>query len=238
MSGPEVTRPGSSPSRCSNRSRTPTCRRALLPTPDPHARRRARRDRGCGDGGTTGEDCKDPRWADHPSCNEDPTTATTTTPTDWDDCADLGWGHPFDLSLHASADTGEDCNDIAHQPNGTTYAFDFAVTPDTEVLGTRFVLAIRNSVPGDWCDGLWTYYDAAGNVLSSEFAGALTPREVGDGYTATLVLDEFLSGTNCTTDGEINWSDGNPDWVLTLMQGGKPLKGSRDITVTWTAQTP
>jgi hypothetical protein len=111
-----------------------------------------------------------------------------------------------------------------------------SLDPDDDVLATRFVLAIRNSVPGDWCGGLWTYVDASGDVLSSGFADVLEAREVGDGYTATLVLDELIVGTNCTTDGEVTSSDSNPDWVLTIMKVGKPLP--QGVTVTWTVYPP
>jgi len=169
---------------------------------------------------------------DHRSC--------PTTTTEWDNCADLGWGDPFDGSLTLWAANKNDCNDISHQPNGATFAFDFAVTPADAIFKTSFILGIRNSVPGDWCDGLWTYYDAAENVIfGSQQDGVLYPSIVGNGYSATFVLDEVLEGTNCTTDGVVNWSDNDPDWVLTLMKGGgKPLKRDQDITVTWTVTAP
>jgi hypothetical protein len=181
-----------------------------------------------------------PNWCPPPDPSS--TTTTTTSSPSWtpSDCAELGWGDPLDESLHLAAGITEDCNDIASRSNKTTYSFHFAVTPAGEVLGTPVILAIRNSVGGDWCDGLWTYRDAEGNVLSGGLDNALTPREVGDGYSATLVLDEVLVGTNCTgDDGEVSTADDNPDWVLTLIRGtGRPLRGNEDIVVTWTVSPP
>jgi len=93
-------------------------------------------------------------------------------------------------------------------------------------------------VPGDGCSGYWTYRDENGATLIESFApSGINPRVVGDGYTATLVVDEaFAANGDCTTEGiGVNWADDDPDrWVVTLgRSAGKPLRSGQSITVSW-----
>lgn len=153
-------------------------------------------------------------------------------------CADLGWANDAgDSTLSISAADGDDCEDIAAVANGTTFEFTFDVYPDGQVLTQTSILYIRNSVPGDGCSGEWTYRDDQGHVLISGYGNGISIREVADGYTATLVVEEvFAANGDCTTDGEVKWTDGDPaHWVVTLARGsGKPLRGDQSITMFWT----
>ncbi len=180
--------------------------------------------------------------SDHPSCKgegEDPPPQEVESLN----CAELGWasdyGGPVDGELLMEAGHG-DCNDIPSKPNGTTITFTFAVNPTNQVIKTIWVLGIRNSVPGDWCRGTWSYYDKSHNLLFSGYGNAIRPNEVADGYTATLLLAEVDADGNCTTDGVVRFADDEPGWWVVDLgrSGGKPLKGDESITVTWDITPP
>ncbi len=184
-------------------------------------------------------DCSDPKHQDKPVCNgEDPPTEENLN------CADLGWANlPGDTTLSISRADSEDCEDIPAVPNGTVFEFAFDVYPDGQVIESPWMLRIRNSVPGDGCSGYWTYRDENGATLIEGLAPTgINPRVVGDGYTATLVVNETFDPEtgDCTTGGEVNWTDGDPaHWVVTLgRSSGKPLRGDQSITVAWNTTPP
>ncbi len=160
-------------------------------------------------------------------------------------CEDLGWANnPGDRTLSISRADGEDCEDIDAVANGTIFEFTFDVEPDGVVIESPWMLRIRNSVPGDGCSGLWTYSDETGEILIEGLAPTgINPRVVGDGYTATLVVNEVrdpITG-DCTTEGiGSNWADDDPEhWVVNLgRSAGKPLRSGQSITVSWTTTTP
>jgi hypothetical protein len=181
----------------------------------------------------------------HHTCNgEDPPPEENQNKN----CADLDWANdPGDETLSMSAADGDDCEDIGAVPDGSTFNFTFTVEPDGQVITSPWMLRIRNSVPGDGCSGHWIYSDENGIILIEGLAPTgINPRVVGNGYTATMVVDEpFASDGNCTTpyDGdvnEVNWADDDPGhWVITLARGaGKPLRGDQSIEVTWTITPP
>jgi hypothetical protein len=168
-------------------------------------------------------------------------------------CADLEWANdPEDTTLSMSAADGDDCEDIEFVPNGSTFNFTFTVEPDGQVITSPWMLRIRNSVPGDGCSGYWKYYDGDpeddGTVVLIEGLAptGINPRVVGDGYTATMVVQEtFDEDTgNCTTPNgdvnEVNWADEDAgSWVITLARSaGKPLQGDQFLTVNWTITLP
>jgi hypothetical protein len=174
----------------------------------------------------------------HPNyCGEDPPPTTTDQPIA---CAeDLGSAvAAVDDELTITATEGYDCNDIAAVDSGTTFTFTFSVTGDP---GTAYVLGIRNSVPGDWCSGLWTVRDADGNVLFGGVGNAIRPRGAANDSTATLVIGEDLTADgNCTDGGTLRLHDADAaHWVVSLTSaGGRPLRGSESISVTWTPVDP
>lgn len=167
------------------------------------------------------------------------TTTTATTPPVASNCAAEGnQGNAIDGIVEAAAGGSNNwCDDIRNEENGTVFRFDFSVTPADKLLRAGFVLGIRNSVPGDWCGGFWSLYDHTGApVFENAMGNAINPGPIGEGWYATLVVNEqFAPDGNCTADGDLLWYDDDPNWVLTLGGGaGKPLKGDEAISVTWT----
>lgn len=192
---------------------------------------------------TAGVDCENPKFANHTQCADNPDTTTTTTPSAASNCASgIGEADATDGVVEMLAAGSENwCDDIANEENGTEIRFDFAVTPTDKPLRAGFVLGIRNSVPGDWCGGLWGLYDSDGvAVIQSGVGNAISPSTIGDGWYATLLIDEpFAPDGNCTAEGDLLWYDDDPNWVITLGGGaGKPLKGNESITVTWSPSNP
>lgn len=195
---------------------------------------------------SAGVDCSNrERFGDHPQC-QDPypaTTTTTTAPLTASTCAaDGNEQYATDGIVEFPAGGSDNwCDDIRNEDNGTEIRFDFSVAPPDKVLRAGFVLGIRNGIPGDWCGGFWSLYDASGApVFENALGNAINPGTVGDGWYATLVVDEqFAPDGNCTADGDLLWYDNDPNWVLTIGGGaGKPLKGDEAITVTWTPWNP
>lgn len=143
---------------------------------------------------------------------------------------------------------GADCEDISAVPNDTTFNFDFAVDPPN-LENTGWMLGIRNSVPGDWCGGDWTYDDNQGNPLIEGFGNAAR-FPASDGATLTLVVNEprvVGDEDNCTTyvsstkQDEATWADEDAaSWVITLDRAdrGKKYRGDFSITVTVTTTPP
>jgi hypothetical protein len=187
-----------------------------------------------------GVDCSNDKFSSHPQCTSDPepTTTTTTEPSTAQNCAhDIGAQIATDGVLELPAGGSENwCDDISNEENGSEIRFDFTVTPTDKPLRAGFVLGIRNSIPGDWCGGLWSLYDHSGTPVFQNAPGnAINPSTIGDGWYATLVIDEpFAPDGNCTAEGDLLWYDNDPNWVITLGGGaGRPLKGNESITVTW-----
>ena len=193
---------------------------------------------------SAGVDCaNEDKFGDHPQCqgnpDPDPSTTTTTTAIAAYNCASDGFeAYATDGIVEFLAGGSDNwCDDIRNEANGTEIRFDFSVTPADKPLRAGFVLGIRNSVPGDWCGGVWSLYDEAGApIFENAMGNAINPGTIGDGWYATLIVTEqFAPDGNCTADGELLWYDDDPSWVLTLGGGaGKPLKGDEAISVTWT----
>ena len=195
---------------------------------------------------SAGVDCEDTeRFGDHRQCQDDPDPSTTTTmaPVAASNCAaDGGDEYATDGIVEFPANGSDNwCDDVRNEENGTEIRFDFSVTPTDGPLRVGFVLGIRNSIPGDWCGGLWSLYDDGENARFEDVPGnAINPPMIGDGWHAVLEVDEqFAPDGNCTADGDLLWYDADPNWVITLGGGaGKPLKGDESITVTWIPWNP
>jgi hypothetical protein len=135
-------------------------------------------------------------------------------------CAELGWDDPSDGTLVFGATDG--CEDVPSSP-GATFTF---TLPDVS-LKAYLVLGVRNSVPGDWCDGWWTV-----GAADPVFANALLLRNITPGLVVTLIVDDdpdrYENG-NCMSDDEVLWNDETSDWVVTAMGRIPGYKGSIDI---------
>ena len=164
------------------------------------------------------------------------------------DCALLGrTNNPAANTLSISQADGADCEDIPAVPNGTMFTFTFEVIPDNPE-NTGWMLGIRNSVPGDWCGGDWTYRDDQGELVAEGYGNAAS-FPASDGYSLTLVVNEprVDDDDNCTTyvdstqQDEVTWADDDPgSWVITLDRAGrgKKFKGDYSIEVTWNTTPP
>lgn len=143
-----------------------------------------------------------------------------------------------------SADDGEllldglgDCNDVSDLEIGSTFEFAFAATGSSAEADSgksrgkgrpvAVRLGVRNSIAGDWCDGLWDI-DGEDNGRSENLI--VDPAAVG---TVTLEIDEFLQDGNCTNGrGEVMLFDADPGHVVTAWTTGKLLDGSMTVTLT------
>jgi hypothetical protein len=137
---------------------------------------------------------------------------------DFKTCADLGWESEQGILVFG---TDDGCEDVRSSP-GATFTFTF---PKDVSLHNNLVLGIRNSYPGDWCDGWWTVGSG-----SAEYTNALTLRDITPGLVVTLVVDDGIIDGSCTSDdGIVHWNDDSSDWVVTAAGRIPGFKGSINI---------
>jgi hypothetical protein len=96
-----------------------------------------------------------------------------------------------------------DCNDVSGLKNGSRYTFEFEVT-DSWARGVPVMLGIRNSMPGDWCDGDWW----VNGVLVGTHGNLVVVAE--DELKVVLEIAEDLEQPG-DCGGDVMLSDGDPE---------------------------
>ncbi len=129
-----------------------------------------------------------------------------------------------------------DCNDVSGLETGSIFEFAFAATGSSAEADSgkdrgknrhSVRLGVRNSLGGEWCDGLWEV-DGDGVGRFENFI--VDPAAVD---IVTLEIDEELQGGNCADwKGDVRIFDADPGHVVTAWRTGKDLDGSMTITLT------
>ena len=104
---------------------------------------------------------------------------------------------------------------------------------------------IRNSIPGDSCNGQLDFHSWADSMgsdihLGSDWGSGIVARHVEEGmyYTLDTTITELIDG-NCTgDDGTVDWADDDPGFAFSVYLGTKRLTGSITVYVDFTPAAP